>query len=134
MSTRTATHYGADKAGPLVIAALELRCVAPERYAAVEGDDQEFTKVLQPQQALDNAISRVMWVLARWKRDTGGELWRSDIDDLRIALRRLSELAETMSALALPDPVDGLRGQPERAGLPGQLWVRATGSATPPPA
>ena len=97
-------RYRADKAGTLVGAALKLRSVALERYAGTDENDQEFSKVLGLQEGLDNAISRVMWVLAGWKRNNGGELWRSDAEDLRLALRRLSDWAETITELALPDP------------------------------
>jgi hypothetical protein len=97
-------HYRADKAGPLVTAALKVRCAALERYAGVEEDDQDLAKVLRLEEALDDGISRVMWVLARRKCGGSGDLWRSDVDDLRFALRGLSGWVEKIAGTAVADP------------------------------
>ena len=96
--------HQAERAGPLVTAALDVRRAALQNVAGpAEDQHDDLSKAHTLEKNLDTEMNRVMRAIAR--RHDGTQLWCSDIVNLLGALRHLVEWVEKISATAVPDPV-----------------------------
>lgn len=124
-------HYRAEKAGPLLDAAIDLQSECLNAYVG-EGDEKVGGDLEQANDALRRvatAVRNAMWALAGTRH--GAALDDSDARQLRAAASGFTAWAEGVAARARPEPALAL---PDVVASPLATWPGPPGRDRPGPA
>lgn len=94
-------HYRAEKAGPLVYDALEVRCEALGAYAGRASASDTIHEATELLRVVERAMGSALWSIARDERP-----WESQAAELRARVHSLVRWVDMFTATAIPDPVE----------------------------
>jgi hypothetical protein len=103
------SHYRADKAGPLLAAAVRLQRSTLVGYAGGPLHEWRIGVIFAGFDVLERvrqAVTTAAWRMAKPSVDSGGVLYESDVRELRDAVREFSCWVQDLASTALPDRWD----------------------------